>query len=101
ALVTRAAAGWRGPGDWGGWVRAVTLYRLMIEGMLALPGQRRLLRLLRASGLLPGFRAGFTAVTRDESRHVSYAISALREAVQAGREGDIRDVVDRTLPYCV
>lgn len=100
-LVTLTDAVRRDPGDYGKWVRAVTLYHLMIEGMLALPGQRRLLRILRASDLLPGFRAGFTAVTRDESRHVSYAISALREAVQAGREGDIRDVVDRTLPYCV
>ena len=89
------------PGNYGLWVQAITLYHLMIEGVLALPGQRRLLRLTRINDLLPGFRAGFTAVTRDESRHVSYGVWALREAVRAGREADIRTVVDRTLAYCV
>jgi len=57
--------------------------------------------LLRAGDLLPGFRAGFTAVTRDESRHVSYGIWALRQAVRAGHEQDIRTVVDRTLAHCM
>ena len=89
------------PGDYGLWVQSVTLYHLMIEGVLALPGQRRILRLTRLNDLLPGFRAGFTAVTRDESRHVSYGVWALREAVRAGHEPDIRTIVDRTLPYCV
>jgi len=89
------------PEDYGLWVQAITLYHLMIEAVLALPGQRRLLRLTRINDLLPGFRAGFTAVTRDESRHVSYGVWALREAVRAGREADIRTVVDRTLQYCI
>jgi ribonucleoside-diphosphate reductase beta chain len=89
------------PGDYGLWVQSVTLYHLMIEAVLALPGQRRILRLARLNDLLPGFRAGFTAVTRDESRHVSYGVWALREAVRAGRQADVRTVVDRTLPFCV
>ncbi|HKA51483.1 MAG TPA: hypothetical protein VKK19_18025, partial [Candidatus Dormibacteraeota bacterium] len=45
--------------------------------------------------------AGFTAVTRDESRHVSYGIWALRKAVEAGHEADIRRVVDHTLEPCM
>lgn len=89
------------PRDYSRWVRAITVYHLMVEAMLALPGQRNVLRLLRANDLLPGFRAGFTAVTRDESRHVSYGVWALREAVRAGREADIRTVVDDALPYCL
>ena len=87
------------PRNYGKWVEAVTLYHLMIEALLALPGQRRVLRLLRANELLPGFRAGFTAVTRDESRHVSYGVWALRQAVRNGMEAHIRKVVDRTLSY--
>src|SRR5215831_20206708 len=83
-LVTLTDAVRRDPGDYGTWVQAVTLYHLMIEALLALPGQRRVLRLLRANELLPGFRAGFTAVTRDESRHVSYGVWALRQAVRSG-----------------
>jgi ribonucleoside-diphosphate reductase beta chain len=100
-LVTATEAVRAQPGDYGLWVQAITLYHLMIEAVLALPGQRRLLRICRANDLLPGFRAGFTAVTRDESRHVSYGIWALREAVKAGHEADIRTVVDRTLDACV
>jgi ribonucleoside-diphosphate reductase beta chain len=100
-LVTVTEAVRVEPGDYGLWVQAIALYHLMIEGVLALPGQRRILRLTRMNDLLPGFRAGFTAVTRDESRHVSYGVWALREAVRAGREADIRKVVDRTLAYCV
>jgi ribonucleoside-diphosphate reductase beta chain len=100
-LVTVTEAVRLEPGDYGLWVRSIAIYHLMIEAVLALPGQRRVLRLLRGSDLLPGFRAGFTAVTRDESRHVSYGVWALREAVRAGREDDIRAMVDRCLPNCV
>jgi len=100
-LVTMTEAVRVTPDDYGLWVQSIALYHLMIEGVLALPGQRRILRILRSSDLLPGFRAGFTAVTRDESRHVSYGVWALREAVRAGREDDIRTVVDRTLVHCV
>jgi ribonucleoside-diphosphate reductase beta chain len=99
-LVTMTDAVRLDPGNYGKWVRAVTLYHLMIEALLALPGQRRVLRLLRAGELLPGFRAGFTAVTRDESRHVSYGVWALRQAVRNGHEADIRAVVDRVLGHC-
>jgi ribonucleoside-diphosphate reductase beta chain len=99
AVLTEAVR--RTPRDRGRWVQAITVYHLMVEGVLALPSQRRVLRLLRAGDLLPGFRAGFTAVTRDESRHVSYGIWALRQAVAAGHAGDVRTVVDRTLPHCL
>ena len=100
-LVTLTDAVRTEPHEYSRWVQAVTIYHLMVEGMLALPGQRNVLRLLRANGLLPAFWAGFTAVTRDESRHVSYGVWALREAVRAGRESDIRTVVDRALPHCL
>lgn len=89
------------PRDYSLWVQALTVYHLMVEGQLALTGQRSTLRLLRDLDLLPAFRAGFTAVTRDESRHVSFGVWALREAVRAGHEGDIRTVVDRMLEPCM
>jgi ribonucleoside-diphosphate reductase beta chain len=89
------------PGDRAKWVEAITVYHLMVEGLLALTGQRRVLRLLRSVDLLPGFRAGFTAVTRDESRHVSYGVWALRQAVRDGLEASITGVVDRTLAPCM
>ena len=63
-------------------VEGVVLYHIVIEGTLALTGQRFLLNFLREKDYLPGFRAGFTAVARDESRHVGFGVRFLREQVE-------------------
>lgn len=68
------------PRDYGAWVEAITIYHLIVEGMLALTGQKFLLRIIREMGILPGFYTGFTAVARDESRHVNFGVRALLEA---------------------
>ena len=68
------------PHDYGAWVEGITLYHLIIEGMLALTGQKFLLGIIREMGIMPGFYAGFTAVARDESRHVNFGVRALMEA---------------------
>ena len=69
------------PSDPVAFVEAVVTYHLVIEGYLALGGQRSTLRLLRRIGILPGFVAGFTAVARDESRHIGFGVLALRRRV--------------------
>jgi len=79
------------PSDYKKWVKSIVLYHMLIEGMLALYGQRQLLQATRAFGVLPSFRAGFTAVTRDESRHVNYGVYALRKAYEAGLHDFIVD----------
>lgn len=63
------------------WVEGVVTYHLIIEGYLAVTGQRSLLRTLRRVGLMPGFATGFTAVARDESRHIGFGVLALRRRV--------------------
>ena len=68
------------------WVEGVVTYHLIIEGYLAITGQRSLLRTLRNVGLMPGFRTGFTAVARDESRHIGFGVLALRRRVRAQSE---------------
>jgi len=69
------------PRDPVAFVNAVVTYHLVIEGYLALGGQRTTLRLLRKIGILPGFINGFTAVARDESRHIGFGVLALRRRV--------------------
>ena len=69
------------PGDPIAFVNAIVTYHLVIEGYLALGGQRSILQLLRRVGLLPGFINGFTAVARDESRHIGFGVLALRRRV--------------------
>ena len=68
------------------WVEGVVTYHLIIEGFLALTGQRALLRIFRNLGLMPGFTAGFTAVARDESRHIGFGVLALRRRVAENPE---------------
>ncbi len=76
----------REPDNQQAWVEGVVTYHLVIEGYLAITGQRSLLRMLRNVGLMPGFRTGFTAVARDESRHIGFGVLALRRRVSAESE---------------
>lgn len=91
------------PDDRAAWVRGIAIYHLVIEGMLALTGQKFLLRTFRNLGMMPGFRAGFTAVARDESRHVNFGVSAIRQQVLAeARMGDeVADAVFGILEHAV
>jgi len=73
------------------WVEGVVTYHLIIEGYLAVTGQRSLLRTLRNVGMMPGFVAGFTAVARDESRHIGFGVLALRRRI--AKEPEIARVV--------
>jgi ribonucleoside-diphosphate reductase beta chain len=76
------------PKDIDAFVEGVTLYHIVIEATIALTGQRFELESMREQGLTDrGFYRGFTAVARDESRHVSFGIKVLQEAVRedAGR----------------
>jgi ribonucleoside-diphosphate reductase beta chain len=83
------------PTDYGKWIEGITIYHLIVEGMLALTGQKYLLSILRTMGILPGFRAGFTAVARDESRHVNFGVRAIMEA--GIRDRDLLDRVSETV----
>ncbi|MHB8572885.1 MAG: ribonucleotide-diphosphate reductase subunit beta [Candidatus Dormibacteria bacterium] len=91
------------PQDQDAWVRAVVTYHLVVEGYLALTGQRTLLRIFRSTGLMPGFVAGFTAVARDESRHLSFGVWALRRRVRENPDVAkvIVDQVERLLEPAV
>jgi len=63
-------------------VEGVTLYHILIEGTMALAGQRQLLEQCRKKNIFPAFRSGFTAVARDESRHVIFGVKFLRDSIQ-------------------
>lgn len=50
----------------------VTTYHMVIEGTLALTGQRYVTDYFTEQGIFPGFVEGFDNVARDEHRHVAY-----------------------------
>ncbi|HEX5983425.1 MAG TPA: ribonucleotide-diphosphate reductase subunit beta, partial [Solirubrobacterales bacterium] len=67
------------PEDTEALVEAVTLYHMVIEGMLALTGQHFIMDFNEREGTLPAFVEGFSNVARDEHRHVAFGSVFLRE----------------------
>jgi ribonucleoside-diphosphate reductase beta chain len=88
----------REPDDLETLVEAITLYHLVIEGMLALTGQHVIINYNEDQGTLPGFVEGFNKVARDEHRHVAFGARFLREMAQ--RDGRYGDAIQRTLVEC-
>jgi ribonucleoside-diphosphate reductase beta chain len=89
------------PKDIDAFIEGIALYHIVIEATLALTGQRFELEAMREQSLTDrGFYRGFTAVARDESRHVSFGIKVLQEAV---REDAARfaPLIQRTLVECL
>jgi ribonucleoside-diphosphate reductase beta chain len=76
-------------------VEAITIYHMVIEGMLALTGQHLIISYNEDMGTLPAFVEGFTNVARDEHRHVAFGARFLHE--MAGREPRYQEAITRTL----
>src|SRR5215216_882497 len=76
-------------------VEAVTIYHMVIEGMLALTGQHFITDYNERMGTLPGFVKGFTLVARDEHRHVAFGARFLRD--MARRDPSHTEAIQRAL----
>ena len=83
------------PTDFSALVRGVTVYMIVIEGMLALSAARFMIKSLKERDWFPGFVQGFTAVNRDESRHVGFGVKFLADAIKADKAN--ADIVIQTL----
>lgn len=88
----------REPEDLETLVEAVTLYHMIIEGMLALTGQHFIIEYNEQEGTLPGFVEGFNNIARDEHRHVAFGARFLREMASADERH--REAIGRTLAEC-
>jgi ribonucleoside-diphosphate reductase beta chain len=89
------------PRDLDAFIEGIAMYHIVIEGTLALTGQRFHLEGMREQELTHlGFYQGFTAVARDESRHVNFGVKVLQEAVRddAAR---FAPIIQRTLVECL
>ena len=83
------------PEDTEALVEAVTLYHMVIEGMLALTGQHFIMDFNEREGTLPAFVEGFQNVARDEHRHVAFGSVFLRE--KAREDDRYKQAIQRTL----
>ena len=63
-------------------MEGITTYHLIIEGVLAMTGQRFILKYAEDHGLYPGFQKGFNLVEQDEHRHIAFGVRFLKEAMQ-------------------
>ena len=90
----------REPGNLAHLVEGIALYHVIVEGTMALAGQRSILELYRTYDLFPAFRGGFTAVARDESRHVVFGVKFLRDMIQRDAKNAkiVHDAVEKYTP---
>lgn len=89
------------PRDFDAFVEGVTIYHIIVEATIALTGQRFELESMREMNLTDrGFYRGFTAIARDESRHVSFGIKVLQEAVREDAER-YAPLIQKTLVECL
>jgi ribonucleoside-diphosphate reductase beta chain len=81
-------------------VEAITLYHMIIEGMLALTGQHFIIDYNEREGVLPGFVQGFNLIARDEHRHVAFGARFLREMAEEdpAYAQAIRRMMEEALP---
>src|SRR4051812_44115757 len=81
--------------------RAVTMYHVIVEALLAQPGQHFISDYLDKRDLLPGFRAGMHKVALDEQRHIGFGVKLLHDlaAEDPGVPDAGADLVREVLPY--
>jgi hypothetical protein len=91
------------PKDKGLLTQTIALYHVVIEGMLAIPGQHFIQRYVEKLGILPGFSEGITKVSRDEARHVAFGIKYLGELIHSSDElkAAAIEMWDRVMPWAV
>ncbi len=87
------------PSNFGALVRGVTVYMIVIEGTLALTAARFMIKALKERGWFPGFVQGFTAVNRDESRHVGFGVKFCADAIKADPAN--AKIIEATLKECL
>jgi ribonucleoside-diphosphate reductase beta chain len=87
------------PSNFGALVRGVTVYMIVIEGTLALTAARFMIKSLKERGWFPGFVKGFTAVNRDESRHVGFGVKFLADAIKTDPAN--AKIIEATLKECL
>ena len=80
-------------------VEGIATYHIVIEGVLAMTGQRFILKYLENHDLYPGFRRGFSLVERDEHRHIAFGVRFLKDMID--RDHRYGQIVERCVEELV
>jgi ribonucleoside-diphosphate reductase beta chain len=77
----------------------ITIYHMVIEGMLALTGQRFQTERIERRGILPGHLEAFKRIAQDEHRHVAYGTWFLQQKARDPQLAKrVQDKLAETLP---
>jgi ribonucleoside-diphosphate reductase beta chain len=79
------------PEDTKALVETITLYHMIIEGVLALTGQHFIIDYNTQQDTLPAFVEGFQKVARDEHRHIAFGVRFLTD--MAKQDNAYRDAI--------
>src|SRR3954464_9839772 len=81
--------------------RAVTMYHIVVEALLAQPGQHFISDYLHKRDLLPGFREGMRQIALDEQRHIGFGVKLLHDlhAEEPAVLDAVADLVREVTPY--
>jgi ribonucleoside-diphosphate reductase beta chain len=78
------------PDDLDLFVEGITTYHIVIEGVLAMTGQRFIIKYMEDHSMYPGFHKGFSLVEQDEHRHIAFGVRFLKDMVDSDpRYGEI------------
>jgi hypothetical protein len=83
--------------------RAVVMYHIVVEALLAQPGQHFISDYLERRQLLPGFREGMRLIALDEQRHIGFGVKLLHDlhlSEPAVRDA-VADLVREVTPFAL
>jgi len=66
--------------------QAITLYHIVVEAVLAQPGQHFIEDYLERMEIMPGFQSGMRNVAADEQRHIGFGVKVLSELFAESEE---------------
>jgi hypothetical protein len=83
--------------------QTVLLSHIVMEGVLAIPGQTFIQRWVKQQRIMSGFAEGISHINRDEARHVTFGIKLLNDLMDSSgvtRTAVVR-MLDRVVPWAV
>lgn len=82
---------------------AITLYHIVIEATLAVPGQHFIEEYTTERGILPGFAEGMRNISKDEQRHIGFGVKCLHDLQQEDPEckDAVAALLREVMPYTV
>ena len=88
------------PDDLDLFVRGMATYHMVVEGFLAVTGQKFIRDWFADHGMYPGFVEGFGLVERDEHRHIAFGMRFLKDVIDEDprHRATVEDVVLDLVP---